>query len=55
MHIMTDRGWVPLAAKSIPAPRDRSMLEDFKWWFPGIQPGDIAAKYIASIDARNAR
>lgn len=38
MHIMTDRGWIPLAVKSIPAPRDRSMIEDFKWWFPGIQP-----------------
>lgn len=46
MHIKTSEGWVPLPVKSIPAPHDKSMIEDSAWWFPGIKPGDIAAKYI---------
>lgn len=50
MHIMTKDGWKPLACKSIPAPRDRSMIEDYPWYRPGIKPGDIADAHIKRID-----
>lgn len=50
MHIMTKDGWKPLAIKSIPAPRDKNLIEGFSWYRPGITADDMAAAYIKRVD-----
>jgi len=48
MHIMTKDGWKPIACNSIPAPHDRTLLEQL-----GIRqqpPGAIADAYCNAID-----
>ena len=49
MQIKTAEGWKPLAVKSIPAPKDRTMLDTMD--IPNAtKPGDIGKAYCDRIE-----